>query len=150
MPADEVVLPALLRVARGAYAAAIRAELADAGLDDLPRNGAFVLGGMGNHGGSAADLVRALRVTKQAASQLIDTLVVRGYLTREIDEQDRRRTTLRLTERGQAAAEAIRRGVEEVDGRLVDAVGPSDLAAVRRGLTALVAIRDTLQSPSGD
>src|SRR6266566_8566963 len=44
--ADEVVIPALLRAARGTYAQAIRVRLAAAGFDDMPRNGPYVLGGM--------------------------------------------------------------------------------------------------------
>src|ERR1700748_1997683 len=86
---DEVVLPALLRAARGAYGNAIRKELAAAGFDDIPRNGPFVLGGVGNRGVAAGDLVRALGVSKQAASQLVDTLVLRGYLERHANADDR-------------------------------------------------------------
>jgi hypothetical protein len=97
-------IPALLRAARGAYGNAIRARLAAADCDDMPRNGPYVLGGMANHGGSAGDLIRQLGVTKQAASQLIDTLVVRGYLERQVDPEDRRRMLIALTERGRAAA----------------------------------------------
>jgi hypothetical protein len=86
---DEVVLPALLRWARGSYAQAVSAQLAAAGFDDLPRNGSFVLGGMVRENASAADMIHGLGVSKQAASQLIDTLVIRGYLTREIDARSR-------------------------------------------------------------
>ena len=100
--ADDVVIPALLRAARGAYGHAIRDRLVAAGFDDVPRNGAHILGGMGNHGVPASDLIRQLGVTKQAASQMIDTLVVRGYVTRETDSEDRRRLTLELTDRGRA------------------------------------------------
>ena len=91
VPMDDVVIPALLRAARGSYARVIAVYLVDAGFDDLPRNGAFVLGGMANWGGSAADMIRGLDVSKQVASQLIDALVLRGYLTREINPEDRRR-----------------------------------------------------------
>ena len=101
------MIPALLRGARGSYAQSIRAELVAAGFDDLPRNGAFVLGGMANHDGPAVDMIRGLGVTKQAASQLIDTLVLRGYLVRDVNPDDRRRMTIELTERGRAAAVAI-------------------------------------------
>ena len=52
---DEVGIPALMRAARGSYAQVIEMHLAEAACDDLPRNGAFVLGGMVNHGGTAAD-----------------------------------------------------------------------------------------------
>ena len=78
---DEVAIPALFRVARGSFAQVIDAHLEAGGFDDLPRNGPFVLGGMAKHGGSAVQMIRGLGVTKQAASQLIDVLVLRGYLT---------------------------------------------------------------------
>ena len=104
---DAVVIPALLRAARGAYGHAIHRSLVAAGFDDLPRNGPFVLGGMARQGGSAGDLIRELGVSKQAASQLIDTLVLRGYLERLINPDDRRRMTIELTDRGRAAAAAL-------------------------------------------
>src|SRR5258707_1026359 len=116
--ADDVVIPALLRAARGAYGNSIRERLEGAGLDDLPRNGAFVLGGMGNHGVSASDLIRQLGVSKQSASQLVDTLVVRAYLERRVNVDDRRRMDLYLTDRGRAAAAAVEEGVRSVDEAL--------------------------------
>jgi DNA-binding MarR family transcriptional regulator len=137
---DETNIPALMRWARGSYGQAIRRSLAIAGYDDLPRNGAFVLGGMANRGGSAADMIRGLEVTKQAASQLIDTLVLRGYLTREVDAEDRRRLTITLTERGHGAAEAVRGAVEAIDAELAAATTPEQLAGLRAGLNALARI----------
>ena len=95
---DPSDIPALLRGARGAYANTIVAGLLAAGFEDLPRNGPFVLGGMANHGGSAVEMIRSLGVTRQAASQLIDTLVLRGYLDRQINRDDRRRMDIELTD----------------------------------------------------
>jgi DNA-binding MarR family transcriptional regulator len=139
---DEIVIPALLRAARGAYAIAIRERLAAAGFDDLPRNGAYVLGGMANHGGSASGLVRQLGITKQATSQLLDTLVLRGYLERRSDPVDRRRMIVELTDRGRGAAAAVREGVEEVEDELVALVSPAELAGLRAGLIALTTIKE--------
>ena len=56
--------------------------------------------------------MRQLGVSKQAASQLIDTLVLRGYLERRVDPEDRRRINIEATERGRAAGEAIAAGVQ--------------------------------------
>jgi DNA-binding MarR family transcriptional regulator len=145
---DEVVIPALLRAARGSYAQAIRLHLAEAGFDDLPRNGGFVLGGMANHGGSAADMIGGLGVSKQAASQLIDTLVLRDYLTRNLNPDDRRRMTLELTDRGRAAAAAVRAGVETIDAELAQMVTPVELAGLRSGLTALGRIKERMREAS--
>ncbi|MBV9002316.1 MAG: MarR family transcriptional regulator, partial [Solirubrobacterales bacterium] len=104
---DDVPTPALLRGARGAYGQAIRRELGDRGIDDMPPNGPFVIGGLGNQGQPLGALVRQLRVTKQAASELIDTLVVRGYISRTPDPDDRRRVNATLTDRGHEAADAV-------------------------------------------
>jgi DNA-binding MarR family transcriptional regulator len=142
---DEIVIPALLRSARGSYGGAIRVRLTAAGFDDLPRHGAYVLGGMANHGGSAGGLVRELGITKQAASQLIDTLVVRGYLKRDINLSDRRRMTIELTERGRAAAAAVRSGVNDVDAQLAELCPPAVLEGLRAGLMALSEIRDRME-----
>jgi DNA-binding MarR family transcriptional regulator len=145
-PTDEdVAIPALLRAARGSYAQAVNANLEAAGFGDLPRNGAFVLGGMGNRGGTAVEMIRGLGVTKQAASQLIDTLVLRGYLTRDINPEDRRRMTIALTERGRAAAAAVRSGVESIDAELGRMISPAELAGLRAGLDALGHIKDRMK-----
>jgi DNA-binding MarR family transcriptional regulator len=147
--ADEVPIPALLRASRSSYGHAIRARLADAGFEDLPRHGAYVVGGMVNHRGSAGNLVRQLGVSKQTASQLIDTLVVRGYLQRAVDADDRRRVTIEVAERGRAAAEAIKAGVDAVDAELATLVSPSELAGLRAGLIALCDIRERIEEEMG-
>jgi DNA-binding MarR family transcriptional regulator len=139
---DDVVIPALLRAARGTYAQSIKAHLATAGFDDLPRNGPYVLGGLANHGGSAAQVIDGLGVTKQAASQLIDILVLRGYVEREINPDDHRRMTITVTERGRAAAVAVRAGVDAVDAELRQRISAVELAGLRAGLTALGEIKE--------
>ena len=132
----------LLVRARGGYGNTISAHLAAAGFDDLPRSGPFVLGGMASHRGSAVEMIRSLGVTRQAASQLIDTLVLRGYLSREVNPEDRRRMNIVLTERGRAAAAAIRAGIDQVEAELARMLTPADLAGLRAGLAALGQIRE--------
>jgi DNA-binding MarR family transcriptional regulator len=139
--AEEVVVPALLRAARGAYGDAVRARLAAAGFDDLPGNGPYILGGIANRTGSPGNLIRELGVSKQAASQLIDALVLRGYLERAVDPADRRRLTIALTDRGRAAAAAVRAGVEEVDEALAGRLSAAELHGLMVGLGALADIR---------
>src|ERR1700722_19913696 len=96
----EFATPTLMRSARGAYAQSIRAELHAIGIDDLPRNGAFILAGVDAAGGPRQDLPSELGVTKQAVSLVIDVLVSRGFIKRGSDPEDRRRITLELTESG--------------------------------------------------
>ena len=87
-------------------------------------------------------MIRGLGVTKQAASQLIDVLVLRGYLTREVNAEDRRRMTIELTDRGRAAAAAVRAGIEAVDAELAEMLSPAELAGLRAGLAALGEIKE--------
>ena len=143
--ADEVPIPALLRAARGAYRHAVSGRLAAADFDDMPANGAYVLGGMANRDGAARDLIRQLGVPKQAASQLIDTLVIRGYLERSNDADDRRRITIELTDRGRAAADVVREAVDSVDAELASHLSPTQLRGLRAGLIALCEIRERME-----
>lgn len=144
-PSDPSDIPALLRGARGSYGNTIAAMLAAAGFEDLPRNGPFVVGGMANFGGSAVEMIRGLGVSRQAASQLIDTLVLRGYLDRQVNSDDRRRLDIELTERGRAAASVVRSAVKKVDRQLTAMLSPDELAGLRAGLGALAAIEEETQ-----
>jgi DNA-binding MarR family transcriptional regulator len=136
-------LHVLLRAARQRYAAAAVARLSAAGFDDLPRNGIFVIGAIGRSEAPLGEIITWLGVSKQAAGQLIDTLVLRGYLDRAIDEDDRRRLKVSLTERGRAVAAIARAAVESLDERLLAAVGKEHVAQTRATLLALIRLKDT-------
>src|ERR1700734_2691331 len=133
----ERATPTLMRAARGVYAQSIRAELHAIGVDDLPRNGATLLAGIATTGDPRAALPAGLGVTKQAVSQAIEILATRGYLERDPDPGDRRRISLSLTPRGQQVVDAVVRGVESVDARLLERVPAEQGAAMRSALSAL-------------
>lgn len=139
---DQIAIPALLRHARSTYGRAMRRSLAEAGYDDIPANGLYIIGGLalGDGGVPIGQLVRELGVTKQAAGQLVDALVLRGYLDRQADPEDRRKLIVTLTERGRAAAEAQTAGRNRIDAELLACVGQGDISAARRTLGALVEI----------
>ncbi len=143
MPADrsDLATPTLMRAARGTYARSIRAHLQAIGVDDLPRNGAFILSGIHSAGGPPGDLPANLGVTKQAVSQVVDILVNRGYLYRHPDASDRRRITLELTARGHEVVEAVWRGTEAIDSQLATRLLPEQIDAMRSGLMALADIK---------
>jgi DNA-binding MarR family transcriptional regulator len=139
---EQVVMPALLRHARTAYGAAMRRALDEAGFDDVPRNGLYVLGGLALGGPDMplGVLIRQMRISKQAAGQLVDTLVTRGYLERTIDDNDRRRLTVALTARGRAAAEVQAAARDSIDAELLASVGADDIVRTRRTLAILADI----------
>ena len=139
---DTIPIPALLRGARNTYGAAMRKALEEADCDDVPGNGMYVIGSLAMATGVTplSTLIMALKTSKQAAGQLVDTLVLRGYLKREADEEDRRRFTLKLTERGWHAAAVQREERERIDAELAKRVGADTVAAARKTLGALVAM----------
>jgi DNA-binding MarR family transcriptional regulator len=137
-----IPLPALLRHARTAYGSAMRGALESAGYNDIPKNGLYVIGGLALGAGDIplAVLIRDLRISKQAAGQLVDALVSRGYLDRTVDEQDRRRLVVTLTERGRAAAATQAAARERVDAALLAKVGQQCVEQTRVALAALAEI----------
>jgi hypothetical protein len=52
--------------------------------------------------------------------------------------------TIALTDRGRAAAAAVRFGVESIDAELARMITPSELAGLRAGLEALGHIKDRM------
>ena len=137
---DDVAVPALLRGARRTYGSAVRAALAEVGCDDVPDNGSFLIGGIARGGSPLSGIIRELGVSKQAAGRLVDTLVLRGYLERSPDPDDRRRMTVTLTDRGRLAADASRRAVRTVDAELTARVGAERVEQARTVLVAMVAM----------
>jgi DNA-binding MarR family transcriptional regulator len=133
-------LLALLRAAERVYVAAIRSALDDAGFEDLPPRGIVVMASLQQRPLSVGSLSRGLGVTSQAASQLIDVLVARGFVDRTADPADRRRIVLTLSARGAAAAETITAAVASVTRRVEATTSREDRAALRRGLEVLASL----------
>ncbi len=130
-------LTALLRAAWLAYANAVRQALAGAGFDDVPRHGGYVLSAVAAAGVPLSAVIAQLGMSKQAAGQLVDTLVLRGYLDRSVDPADRRRLVVAPTGRGEAAAAVIRAAVTSLDDALEAQVGTERVAHARTVLAAL-------------
>lgn len=137
----DLILPVLLQEARKTYGGAIRKALAAEGFDDMPRLGSRLLGGMRRFGSQPDDIGKDFGISKQAASKLVDALVIRGYLDRSVDPDDRRRMKLALTERGDAAAKASWTATDRVDRGLERAVGAEAVAQMRETLGALIGLR---------
>ncbi len=139
---QDVVIPALLRHARNTYGSAMRQALAEAGYDDIPGNGLYVIGGLALNRADIplGQLILELHLSKQAAGQLVDTLVTRGYLDRTPDKEDRRKLTVALTERGRAAAAVQGAARDKIDAELLARVGEEDVRRTRRTLAALIEI----------
>ncbi len=139
-PYRELVMPVLLRVARFAYAREIRARLADAGFDDVPRAGVRVIGQLAQSPDvSVSEMAVGDAVSRQAASTLVEVLSQRDYITRTPDPEDRRRNLVALTDRGRAASEAVREAIDDVDAELIETLGADALWQARKVLAVMAA-----------
>jgi DNA-binding MarR family transcriptional regulator len=133
----QLQLAALLRLARNSLARRIRSALTDAGYEDLPANGPYVISATSVTGVALAAIIERLGLSKQASGHLVDLLVLRGYLDRHVDPDDRRRLIVSPTERGSDAAGVIRKAADLLEARLVAVVGAADVEAARRTLACL-------------
>jgi DNA-binding MarR family transcriptional regulator len=134
-------MPAMLLRALATYGGAIRSALIAAGFGDIPKNGMYVIGGLaltGDH--PLGRLIEQLQLSKQAGGQLVDALVKRGHLQREVDPKDRRRLKIALSARGRAAARVQSAARARIDELLVARVGARDVESMRRALAALTHI----------
>jgi DNA-binding MarR family transcriptional regulator len=141
MPAvpDSIPLPVLLMRAGAAYTTAMRAALAEAGFEDLPRNALHVIGGLALRARACqlSELIDQLMLSKQAMGQLADAMVAGDYLHREVDAADRRRLLVSLTDRGRAAARVLAAARKSIDSRLLQLAGATDVERTRRTLALL-------------
>jgi DNA-binding MarR family transcriptional regulator len=139
-------IPELMRVARGSYKRAIDIRLAAGGFDDLPTASGFLLAYLTNDEESIPERIEGLGIKQREFRQLVDTLVLRGYITREIDPADGR-VSLALTERGRAANDASFEGATYVDEELQRRLSEAEIAGLRHGLAVLGEIKQSLTGP---
>lgn len=134
----------LARLLLGAFEAMVdevAAELARAGHPGLTVANEFAMQAIDAGAGSAAELARALGVTRQAAAKTIATLEGLGYVDRAPDAADARRKHLHVTERGREAVAVGARAFDDVHRRWRDDVGAADAAATVAALGALARSR---------
>jgi DNA-binding MarR family transcriptional regulator len=134
---DPRALVWLLRNSVRRFRVPVATALREAGFGDLPQQGTWGLQVLATPGSSARDLVRRMDITKQAVGQLVDTLVGLGYAERRPYPDDRRRTLLSLTGRGEQAVAVIDRAVAEVVAAMAARVGDEEVLRLARTLEAL-------------
>ncbi|GAA5059136.1 MarR family winged helix-turn-helix transcriptional regulator [Nocardia callitridis] len=118
----------------------VHAELAAHGHPELrPLHGFVfqVIGRAGGGGCGAADLGRALGVSKQAAGKHIETLERWGYLRRGHDPEDGRRKVYTLTERADDVLTRSARAFDRIHARWAEVLGRDRLTALEHDLRAV-------------
>jgi DNA-binding MarR family transcriptional regulator len=136
---DPNALSWLLRRTVRRYAAPVADALAAGGFGDLPQQGVWAVSALARTepGLSGRDLVTRMGITKQAVSQLVDTLVTTGYVARHPAPDDRRRTLLHLTPRGRGAARIIDDTAAAMEAGMEAAIGREQLRALYEALLRL-------------
>jgi DNA-binding MarR family transcriptional regulator len=130
-------LPVLLLSAARALVDGIDSGVRAAGFTDLrPAHGyAFVR--ISGSGATVTELAEHLEITKQAASQMADELLRKGYVERRPHPTDARARLLVLTAKGETCTRAADEAAEQTLRPWAESLTPAQLAAVRTGLGRL-------------
>lgn len=111
--------------------------LREAGFDDVLPAHLGVFQYPGPDGQRPGMLALRTQSSKQAMNHLLHQLESQGYLVRESHPHDRRTRLVRLTDRGWAAADVIKRAVEEIEHEWSGQLGASAYGELRRSLADL-------------
>lgn len=133
---DPALAASVLRVATQ-LVDGIQEGLLRRGFDDVRPVHGFAFARLSGAPATASDLAGHLGVTKQAAAQLVDHLVERGYVRREPDPSDRRARLLVLTARGTACTAAADAAAADVVRLWRDQLPASQFDQLQQGLLAL-------------
>ncbi|MEU0588126.1 MarR family winged helix-turn-helix transcriptional regulator [Streptomyces sp. NPDC006132] len=128
---EAMALSAALLAAAGGLTQRIHEGVVARGFEGLRPAHGFAFARLAPDGATVTDLAVHLGVTKQAASQLVDEMVRKGYVERRPHPEDARARLIVLTGRGwdctraaeEAAAEAVREWSTVLGEREVRALG---------------------------
>ena len=120
-----------------ALAEALHDRLPESGFPDIRPPHCQVLRGIEPDGSRLTDLASAARMTKQSMGALVDHLEVAGYVERMPDARDARVKAIRLTVRGQQAADAVAEIGTRIEAEWAEKVGRARLEQLRETLAAI-------------
>ncbi|MCW2913977.1 MAG: Multiple antibiotic resistance protein marR [Actinomycetia bacterium] len=135
---DALALPALLLAASSALVDGIHAGVAARGFGDIRPAHGFAFARLAPAGATVSELAEHLGVTRQAASQLVDELIHKGYVERHPHPDDARARLIVLTERGWACTRAAEEAATDTIRPWAAILGERRLRALRNDL-ALIA-----------
>jgi len=134
---DLLDLPALLLGTARALVDGIDAGVRARGFTDVRPAHGFAFALLAGGGATTVDLAQHLDVTKQAASQMVEELVAKGYVERRPHPGDARARLIVLTDKGWACTRAADEAAEETLRPWADAIGPRRVAALRADLARI-------------
>ena len=113
-------------------------QLAARGYDDVRPAHGFAFQRIARGGATGNELAAFLDITKQAASQMIDELEAKGYVTRQPNPDDRRGKHLALTARGYGCLHESATILGAIEAEWVAILGAERLVALRADLRRLI------------
>jgi DNA-binding MarR family transcriptional regulator len=131
---DALALTAALLAAAGELTQRIHEGVVARGFEGVRPAHGFAFTRLAPDGATVTDLAVHLGMTKQAASQLVEDLVRRGYVERRPHPDDARARLVVLTESGWACTRAAEEAAAEVVGAWADVLGEDGVRVLRDGL----------------
>ncbi|GAB2749637.1 MarR family winged helix-turn-helix transcriptional regulator [Streptomyces bullii] len=131
---EALSLSAALLAVAGELTQRIHDGVTARGFEGLRPAHGFAFARLAPHGATVTDLAAHLGVTKQAASQLVDELVRKGYAERRPHPQDARARLVVLTERGRACTRAAEEAAAEAVAAWTGVLGEGDVRMLRERL----------------
>jgi DNA-binding MarR family transcriptional regulator len=129
-----MALSAALLAAAGGLTQRIHEGVVARGFEGLRPAHGFAFARLAPDGATVTDLAVHLGMTKQAASQLVDELVRKGYVERRPHPADARARLVVLTETGWACTRAAEEAAAEAVGAWADVLGEGGAAELRERL----------------
>jgi DNA-binding MarR family transcriptional regulator len=127
---EAMALSAALLAVAGELTQRIHEGVVARGFEGLRPAHGFAFARLAPDGATVTDLAAHLGVTKQAASQLVDEVVRKGYAERRPHPDDARARLVVLTERGLACTRAAEEAAAEAVRAWVDVLGEGELRAL--------------------
>ena len=90
----------------------------------------------------------AAGISKATVTGVVKTLLSRGWITRTVDETDRRRVHLRLTPAGVTLMEELYPAFNAVESQLVSGLSPRGIAELTHSLRTIVTNLEESASPA--
>ncbi|MFJ9120407.1 MarR family winged helix-turn-helix transcriptional regulator [Streptomyces sp. NPDC102394] len=128
---EAMALSAALLAVAGELTQRINEGVVARGFEGMRPAHGFAFTRLAPDGATVTELAAHLGVTKQAASQLVDEVVRKGYAERRPHPVDARARLIVLTERGWACTRAAEEAAAEVVREWADVLGEGEVRALR-------------------